>query len=145
MQVDLKLELKEKLLVWFWGCRYYCSLPPLHTLKIFHLSVHFCFFICTGIVLFCTLAQFSRCHLSYLFKIFHFNMRLYRWKLSCKFIQTGLSAKYVLSLNASKKSVAFYGPLKYMVHSICPWKSLHLFKVAVWLGMSPYSLPQMWT
>jgi len=51
---------------------------------------------------------------------------------------TRLSAKCVSSLNASKKLAGSYGPFKYMVHSICPWKQLYLFKVAVWLGMSPY-------
>lgn len=125
-----KLELKEKLLIWFWGCRYYCSLLPLHMLKIFHLSVHFCFFHLYG--------HSAVLHIgTFLISLKYFTLIWdYINSLSCKFVQTRLSAKCVLSLSTSKKSVDFYSPLNCTVHSICPWKWLYLFKVAVWLGMS---------
>lgn len=107
--------------------------------KIFHLSLRFCFFISLGLVLFCTLAQFSPWHLSNLFKTFNFNTRVYKWSYLCEFIRTGFSAKCISSLSASKKSKVF------LVCSIWPRKCLYPIPVAVWLGMSPSSLPQMGT
>lgn len=94
--------------------------------KIFHLSLHFCFFISVGLVLFCTLAQFSPWHLSNLFKTLNFNTRFYKYSLFCEFIQTGFFAKRVSSLSASKKSGDFYDLLHLPMEVSVPHPSCSL-------------------